>query len=616
MGGVKETPEHHIRCNAPSDDSSGDEKLCFYIDEQPRSVNLKIGGLSELHVSRLPNLVMDLIEIATLVYAVDACISRGGTADQCMAAKWHRVFHIEIPVRELSTWQRNDIRSALEEMLMFLSGDRFHFTFTKNNTASSTSKYFKFGDDGDWKPDSVVMFSGGLDSLAGALEEIVERKNKVALISHHSSTKIAHVQKVLQKEIGKRQGTEMIKHIPITAQLGRASNKEGTHRTRSFLFAALGIANVIAFELDRLKFYENGFVSLNLPPVGNVLGTRATRTTHPQTLDRFSTLFSLLLNKNLRVENPYFWRTKKDVVEKIDQLNFGDLIKDTRSCADVHNLTNMHTHCGRCSQCVDRRFAIMGAKLERYDPAEAYRVDLMTGAHSSVTDKEIALSYVRAAQLFETATVQSLEGRYSVLSSVVAYLGGSHDETLLRIAQFLRRHGTGVMDVMRNALKDRRLDDLDSNSLPRLYGDIQQGKILGSVGAETNTATQVPEKKMLDLVFIERPAKLIIEGCVEIKGAGFRLLRLLADANLDGAGRGLAPEDYPLLKADKLSAALKMASAESLRKSINRTRKSLGKMFTSAGLDADMAEALIENNPWSGYRLNPDLVKVTLKKSP
>ena len=36
-------------------------------------------------------------------------------------------------------------------------------------------------------PDTVMMFSGGLDSFAGALEEIIERNNKIALISHFSA---------------------------------------------------------------------------------------------------------------------------------------------------------------------------------------------------------------------------------------------------------------------------------------------------------------------------------------------------------------------------------------------------------------------------------------------
>lgn len=613
MSGASIAAEHQVRCNAPNDDRSGNEKLQFFINGQPKSMDLKIGGLSELLVSRLPDLVMDLIEIAALVYAVDACVSRGGSADQNMAAKWHRVFHIEMPVRNISTWQQDDIRIALEETLMFLSGDRFYFTFTKNRNASSASKYFKFDGGGDWTPDSIIMFSGGLDSLAGVLEEIAERKNKVALVSHHSSSKIAHVQNALHKEIGTRLGAGMAKHIPIRAQLGKASNNEGTHRTRSFLFAALGVANVVAFDLDRLKFYENGFVSLNLPPVGNVLGTRATRTTHPQTLHRFSSFFSLLLGKNLRVENPYFWRTKKDVVEKIDQLGFGDQIANTRSCADVHNLTKMHTHCGRCSQCVDRRFTILGAKLEGYDPAESYRVDLMTGERPRVIDKEIALSYVRAAQLFETATAQSLEVRYSVLSRVVAYLGGSNEDALQRVTQFLQRHGKGVMDVMRATSTRQRLNDYDVNSLPRLYGQAQQAQVFKSIGVAEASVAKIPEKKRLELVFEERSDKLLIDNCVELTGAGYKLLRVLADANLDGAGRGLAYEDYPTLKARILAVKLGLIEEESLRRGLSRTRGLLRRKFTSAGMDATQVENLIETIPWSGYRLNPDMVRVKIK---
>lgn len=124
---------------------------------------------------------------------------------------------------------------------------------------------------------------------------------------------------------------------------------------------------------------------------------------------------------------------------------------------------------------------------------------------------------------------------------------------------------------------------------------------------------QVPDTRTLDFVFIERPAKLLIDDCVELTGAGFKLLRLLADANLDGAGRGLALEDYPTLKATKLAGTLGMSGEESLRKSINRTRGLLGRKFASAGIDQTLAESLIENVPWSGYRLNPDLVNVLIK---
>ena len=54
----------------------------------------------------------------------------------------------------------------------------------------------------------------------------------------------------------------------LTGHVGRKS----THRARSFLFASLGAVTARLFDLDRIKFFENGIVSLNLPLVAQVVG--------------------------------------------------------------------------------------------------------------------------------------------------------------------------------------------------------------------------------------------------------------------------------------------------------------------------------------------------------
>lgn len=48
-----------------------------------------------------------------------------------------------------------------------------------------------------------------------------------------------------------------------------------------FLYAALAVGR------DSLRVYENGVVGLNLPLVGQLVGSRASRTTHPRSLDRW-----------------------------------------------------------------------------------------------------------------------------------------------------------------------------------------------------------------------------------------------------------------------------------------------------------------------------------------
>ena len=310
-------------------------------------------------------------------------------------------------------------------------------------------------------------------------------------------------------------GPENLKHFPMRVQLRHGTNVEGTHRARSFLFAALGMATAVAFGRNRVSFYENGVVSLNLPPVGNVQGTRATRTTHPQTLERFQSLFSKIFDRSLRVDNPFFWRTKTEVVQTIARLGMADQIAFTRSCADVHNQTRQYAHCGRCSQCIDRRFAVLAAGLQPFDPEEAYRIDLMTGPRDRVQDKEVALSYVRSAFGYEIMNGDDLVTRYPGLLNAVSSLGEPPETALKRISTLLQRHGRSVANVMRNQLSEHRQEPLPETSLPGLYGALQREAII----ARKAPPAEPTKDETYDLLFDRRRKLLMINGSIPITGA-------------------------------------------------------------------------------------------------
>lgn len=188
MAGVAPPPEHRVRCQPPLSLVGGDERLIFEIDGKSRAVSLKIRQMNRKLVAALPDKALDLIEIAALVYAVDASVSRGGLTDRQMGAKWHRRFVVEVPVLDFALWTKPEVKHALEDTLMFLSGDRFVFEFVQRvGGRGEQTGFFDYGPDFAWSPDTVMMFSGGLDSFAGALEEIIERNNKIALISHFSA---------------------------------------------------------------------------------------------------------------------------------------------------------------------------------------------------------------------------------------------------------------------------------------------------------------------------------------------------------------------------------------------------------------------------------------------
>lgn len=616
MAGAVPPSEYRVRCLTPLTKSGGDEVLRLAIYDREVGVKLRISQINRQMVEALPDRALDLLELAALVYGVDSSVRRGGTVDQQMGRKWHRRFVVEMPVRDLEFWTSQRVTQSLEETLMFLSGDRFEFRFIpKSDPDAERSRFFHFDMKSAWQADRVLMFSGGLDSFAGAVEEIADHHQRVALVSHFSASKIAPIQRDLHKALSKKYGKDLCRHLPMQVQMVGSDQKEGTHRSRSFLFAVLGAITAQAFKKDRVSFYENGVVSLNLPPVGSVVGTRATRTTHPQTLTRFTDFLSKVFEGGMRIDNPFFWRTKTEVVQTVSRLGMSDQIAHTRSCADLHNQTHQYVHCGRCSQCIDRRFAILAAGLAHHDPEEAYKVDLLEGVRMSGTDREIALSYVRNAQVFEHLPAQILERSLPAVLDAVSNLDHPPETALTMIADLLRRHGTSITDVMRDTLRTRPAGTFPDESLLRLYGDIQHETVVPVSVVASPVENTVKTEKTVLLEIDDVGEIVILNKTVNFeKTATAELLIVLAKNWLKGAGDGLDPLDFPFIQANKLTSMLDLRSDEVLRKRVGRARTHLRQRFASAGLGKEIGSNMIENIPWEGYRLAPELVKVRMRK--
>lgn len=605
--------EVRIECQPTVSDANGNLLLRFTIDDLSKSAKIKLGDLTRKLVGNIPDLSLDLIEIASWIYAIDSAVSRGGLADQKMGKSWHRVFNAKIPVREHSVWNDQNNRLALEELIYFLSGDRFHLSFYQlSMDDAKTSEFLEFGGMSGRRPNSVMMFSGGLDSFAGALEEIIEHENRVLLVSHASSTKIQRVQKDLYAEIVSKLGEDRAWHLPANIKLNGSVAREGTHRTRSFLFASLGIIFADLFRIDQLSFYENGVVSLNLPPVNAVTGTKATRTTHPQTLARYSDFFSLIFSSQKLVRNPYFWRTKHDVLSKVQHLGFADQIPHTRSCADVHNITNQYSHCGRCSQCIDRRFAALSAGLKSFDPEEAYRVDLMNDPRKSVTDREMALSYVRSALYYEQLSPNEIEAIFPQMASAISFIEGPASSARDRIADLLRRHGQNVLGVLRAATQNSSWRDFPEDSLPRLFGALNREAIdvqANEIAVETKPA----HRRVIPLVLHPNAQRVSVDSKVDLSGKTGELVHLLAENHLAAAGSGLDLLDYPFVNPSKLEESLGLDSNEALRQRVRRSRTTIKRKLLSAEFPEEFADNFIESSPWKGYRLRPEYFSITRK---
>jgi 7-cyano-7-deazaguanine synthase in queuosine biosynthesis len=402
------------------------------------NVSLQIEDISRRMVADIPDVLTDLLEVATYVYCADQLVSRGGGAAQALGADWRRRLNFVVPVREPDLWTLPEVSESLARLLAFMSDEDLRFEFVPASSPAPRSSYFDFPDQegAEFSAEEVALFSGGLDSLAGAVEALEQRKCRLVLVSHQASTKLAGHQRHLARELGSRFPGRVL-HVPVRITKSGIRTVETTQRTRSFLFAALAIV-VGRLTDSRLRFYENGVVSFNLPIASQVVGARATRSTHPRVMRDLDAFLSALLGEVIEVQNPYIWKTKAEVASVLAQSGHSDLLPHSVSCSHVYNMTKLKTHCGRCSQCLDRRFATLAVGLGETDPEEMYEVDLLTGPRDEGVDRTMAESFVRHAQEFVKMSDVGFVGRFGghVARAAGGFPGLTADQVVTHAIRF------------------------------------------------------------------------------------------------------------------------------------------------------------------------------------
>ena len=413
--------------------------------EKKANVNLKVHDISQRMSAGLPDVLVDLLEVATYVFCADQATTRGTAFDT--GEKWHRSFKFFIPVRQPDLWSSDPIRTALVDVLSFLSDDDYEFSFSELKKRPSEQLYFE-SFVADFAADEVALFSGGLDSLAGALQATLGDKRRVALVSHRSSTKKEPAVEQLVTDLRTRCGADRLVHVPVWITKDEHLGREYTQRSRSFLYAALGTTVASMLGRDGFSFYENGVTSLNLPVSPQLVGSRATRTTHPKAIEGFTTFLSALLKKPFAVRSPFIWRTKTDIVKMIADLGCRDLIRHSRSCTRTFEATKLWPHCGTCSQCVDRRFAVLAAGLADEDPVEAYKVDLLTGERDVGEQRTVVEQFVQRATKMSGASEEKFYTDFSEASRVLRHVGLPVQDAANKVREMHDRHAKDVLSVI------------------------------------------------------------------------------------------------------------------------------------------------------------------------
>ena len=303
---------------------------------------------------------LDLLVLAAHVQAADTRISRSTESQD----GWTREIRIVVPVSDPTRWTA--AVPLLQRLLNFLTGDRWAIGFRPRPQGFEKTVPDKPRQLIPPPFDSLALFSGGLDSLIGAIDSL-EQGCTPLLISHAGDGATSGAQNKLFDALKKNYPKQNFARLRIWMDFRNWGVKgvqaEKTTRGRSFLFFATGVFAGTGLDGDFvLRVPENGLIALNVPLDPLRLGAFSTRTTHPFYIARWNELLGLL-GISGRILNPYWDKTKGEMAAGCKKSALlAKLAPKSYSCASPTKgrwLGLASGHCGFCLPCLIRRAALL-----------------------------------------------------------------------------------------------------------------------------------------------------------------------------------------------------------------------------------------------------------------
>ncbi len=384
---------------------------------------------------------VDLLVLAAHVHAADTRVSRGSESQD----GWTREIRIVVPVADPARWTA--AASVFMRLLRFLTGDHWELGFRSRPRRFASIAPARRPTLLDPPFDDLALFSGGLDSLIGAIDSLDAGRTPL-FISHAGEGATSDAQSTLfdalKTQYPGRRFDRLRLWMAFPDGLVAGSAGENTTRGRSFLFFSAGV--LAGSGLDRaftLKCPENGLIAINVPLDPVRLGALSTRTTHPFYIARWNEALAALGVQG-RIENPYWDRTKGEMVAACSN---DALLRRTAptslSCASPskgrwQGLSVQH--CGYCLPCLIRRASLVTGLAPDPDPT-VYTVDDLTARPLNTRESEGV--QIRSFQL----AINRLRARPALASLLIHKPGPLSDESPGRQAALADVYRRGMEEL-------------------------------------------------------------------------------------------------------------------------------------------------------------------------
>jgi hypothetical protein len=309
----------------------------------------------------------DFLSIALGVFAADRFVLRSQAEDG-----WTRVIHLRVALSNPAAWK--GVEERLASAFRFLTGDIWTLQVVEGGERPPQFPP-RFND-----RDEICLFSGGLDSLLGAVSLLEQGRHP--LVVSQGSPKEVDPQVNLAAALG----------LTFSRFEGRINERwrapyEPSTRGRSILFFAYAVLAASACGLPRAHVPENGLIAINAPLTRRRIGSLSTRTTHPYFLSEMN---DVLASTGVGVElhNMFEAKTKGEMLDECRRADKEVLAARSYSSGKGKRLNKQ---CGRCIPCLIRRAAVHKAGLS--DLTKYYHMDIgLASKHDDVLAARLAVA--------------------------------------------------------------------------------------------------------------------------------------------------------------------------------------------------------------------------------